>query len=420
MRFRRLSIHSSIEANSNGTKIPPIWKKNRSGLRILHVIDHIYPMLGYQETFLAKSHSRDNETMVITSDRFTKSLYYANRKILDKQIIGTGLFLEEGIKILRLPVRFYSELFESPLLIGLEKAVISFRPDIIICHGIVNVSSIRIALLSSKLKNSKLVFDDHMTYNATRGGWVSLLYKLFRIAFTPFFLKVVDVFVATTYETKQIMHDVYGIPYERTKVIPLGIDLDHFYPSSSARDLMRKKYRIGDEDVVFIYAGKIIPAKGVHLLIDAALQICKTNDKILFMVIGGNDPFYLAQLKRKISESKMDDRFIFVDAVPNWELYKYYCAADVGVWPLQCSLTMLEAAACGLPTIISDKSGTTDRVAHGNGLLYIESDTADLARKINLLMDDKLRRTMSENALIYSKTLSWNDISIMFLNVSNC
>ena len=58
-----------------------------------------------------------------------------------------------------------------------------------------------------------------------------------------------------------------------------------------------------------------------------------------------------------------------MDAVPNKELFKYYNAADIGVWPLQCSVTMLEATACGLPAIISDRCGATERVAAGNGIL---------------------------------------------------
>jgi glycosyltransferase involved in cell wall biosynthesis len=386
-------------------------------LRILHVIDHIYPMLGYQETFLAKAHSRTNETLVITSDQYTRSLYDANENILKKRIVGTGFSTEEGIEILRLPVRFNIEALNAPWLAGLENAVTGFEPDAIIAHGIVNITSIRIAMLKPRVSKARLIFDDHMTFNATRGGWVNLLYQTFRTMFTPLFLKTADAFVAVTYETKRFMHEVYGIPIERIIVIPLGIDLDNFCHDSQARKLTRQKYRIKDDDVVFIYAGKIIREKGVHLFIDAALQACKNHEKVRFMIVGGQDPIYLAGLKSRISSAHMSDHFSFIDAVPNKELYKYYSAADVGVWPLQCSMTMLEATACGLPIIISDKSGATERTAFGNGLLYKEFDSSDLAAKITLMLDDKLREKMSEKAVSYSKTLCWDSLAERFLDI---
>jgi glycosyltransferase involved in cell wall biosynthesis len=387
-------------------------------LRILHVIDHIYPTLGYQETFLAKSHSQKNETIVIASNEYTKGIYDANAALLRNQLSRAGLSIEEAIKILRLPVRFRVNLFNSPFLMGLEKAINNFRPDLIIAHGIVNLTSIRVVLLKSRLKNCKLLLDDHMTYNATRGGWVNLLYKTFKLALTPIFLKNTDVFIAVTNETKRFMHDVYAIPYERTIVIPLGIDLDHFYEDLSLREAMRKKCGFKNDEIVFVYAGKIIAAKGVHLLIDAALRICRTHSNVRFMIVGGSDSSYLSLIKRKISNSNAEDRFLFFDAVPNRELYKYYNAADAGVWPLQCSMTMLEAAACGLPVIMSDKSGATERVSFGNGILYRQSDATDLANKMTLLLNDKLRKTMSEKALTCAKELRWSNLANRFLEVS--
>lgn len=71
--------------------------------------------------------------------------------------------------------------------------------------------------------------------------------------------------------------------------------------------------------------------------------------------------------------------------IPHGELYKYYSSGDVGAWPKQCSLTMIEAMACGLPVIISDASGTPERVSHGNGLLYHGEDHRDLQRKMEIL-----------------------------------
>lgn len=366
---------------------------------------------------MAKAHSHTNKTLVIASDRYTKSIYDASKHLLGKQIVGAGLHTEDGLKIRRLPTRFNLDFLNSPWLIGLEKAVLTFEPNIVIVHGLISLTSIRLALLKSKLPHSKMIFDDHMTYNAARRGWPKLFYRLFRIVFTPLFTKSATAFVAVTQETREFMHNEYGIPAEKVRLIPLGIDRDHFCYDAQARDSVRRKYGIGEDDVVFIYAGKIVSEKGVHLLVNAALQICTHYSKVKFMIVGGNDPTYLARLKSKIEGMKMENHFFFIDAVPNKQLHEYYSAADAGVWPLQCSVTMLEATGCGLPTIISDKCGAQERVAFGNGLLYKESDPNDLAGKLVLLLDSTLRKQMSKKALAYAATLSWGELAKRFLEL---
>jgi glycosyltransferase involved in cell wall biosynthesis len=192
----------------------------------------------------------------------------------------------------------------------------------------------------------------------------------------------------------------------------------HFFQDINAREIVRKRFGIDKNDVVFIYAGKIIPEKGVHLLIKAALKILHHETNLRFIFIGGSDPCYLEMLKKRVNETTKHDRFFFVDAVPNQELRQYYSAADVGVWPLQCSLTMLEAMACGLPVIISDKSGSTERIAFDNGILYREADCSDLSKKLILFLDKELRNRMSKSAVAYAQTLSWSYISERFLSIA--
>ena len=385
-------------------------------MNILHIINHFYPRLGYQETFLAKEHSYQHNVLVITSNKFEKRIFESNKALLKKRILEPGFYSEEGVEVLRLPALFDNPPFYEPWLIGLEHAVINFKPDVIIIHGVVNFSSIRVAKIRKKLHRTKLIVDDHMTFNATRGDLVLPLYGLFKRMFTPLLLNSVDCFVAVTYETKKFMQEIYGIPSERITVIPLGVDTSRFSYDPSARRDIRRKYQIPETSIVFIYAGKVIPEKGVHLLVKAGISLCKKNDNVIFLIIGGKDKQYFNSLLKIIKQADMNNRFIFVDAVPNSELYQYYSAADVGVWPLQCSISMLEAASCGLPIIISDKSGTLERISKGNGIAYKEGDVTDLERKMSLLLNDELRNSMRQRAYAYVKEIDWKIIAQQFLH----
>ena len=388
-------------------------------LRILHIIDHFYPVLGYQETFLAKAHSRTNETLVITSDRYVQALFVANKSLLKQRVIGPGYYIERGIKVLRLPALLDIPPINQLWLVGLEQAVVNFKPDIVIVHGVVSITSVRIARLKSKLPNAKFVFDDHMTYNATRGGWTRVMYKIFRRIFTPILLKTVDLFVAAVSdETRRFMEEMYGIPDSRIVVIPLGVDRNIFYRDSESRAILRNKYKIRDNDIVFLYAGKIIPDKGVHLLVSAGIELCNKHPNVKIMFVGGAHRAYVEKLRERIRKSSLIDRFIFVGVVPNEELYQFYSAADVGVWPLQCSISMVEAMSCNLPIIISDRSGTVERVSEGTGLLYQERDVNDLLVKMEKLLDENRRKIMAKNAERYVERLDWDIISKRFVYIN--
>jgi glycosyltransferase involved in cell wall biosynthesis len=385
-------------------------------LRILHITDYFHPILGYQETFLAKAQSRNNDTLVITSDRYAKMIYVPNKNLLKKRVIGPGYFVERGIKVLRLPTLFEKIAFNHPWLMGLEQCIVNFKPNLIIVHGVVSITSIRIARLKSKLPLTRLIFDDHMTKNATRGGWINLIYKIFKRFFTPLLLKAADGFVAAvSYETKRFMEEIYGIPSIRITTIPLGVDRNIFQRDLETRNKIRKKYAIEDDELVFIYTGKIMPEKGSQLLINAGIRLCKNHSNIKIMLVGGSNTAYLEKLRERIRKSDLGGEFIFIEAVPNEKLCKFYNAADVGIWPLQCSISMIEAMACGLPIIISDKSGTTERVSEGTGILYREGDSKDLEAKMEIMLNEERRKIMSKNAEEYTKKLDWDFISKRFL-----
>lgn len=123
---------------------------------------------------------------MITSDRYTRPMFSANKSLLTKRKVGTGYFYESGIRVLRLPTLFDFPTFAYPWLLYLERAIIGFKPDIIIVHELVAPVSIQVARMKAKLTATRIVFDDHMASNATRGGWTNLIYWVFKNSNTHF------------------------------------------------------------------------------------------------------------------------------------------------------------------------------------------------------------------------------------------
>ncbi len=384
-------------------------------MRILHIVNYFQPTLGYQEAFLARSQKENgHEVLIVTSERYAPLLFKggASKGMLGERIRDAGRSIEEGIEVLRLPVLF--EILGNPWLIGLEKAVKEYSPDAVHVHSILSITSLRIAFLRKKLKGTRIIFDDHMTYNAVRGKYMIPLYYLFGLLFRRRLLRSADEFVAVTEETKTFMNALYGLPMNRIRTIPLGCDASKFKCDLQMRELLRKEHDI-QEEVVFCYVGKMIPDKGVDLLMKASLELLRSGRRIAVLCVGGRDDNYFRTLTELLESSGYKSRFILLPAVPNKELFGLFSMADVGVWPKQCSITMIEAMACSIPVIISDRSGATERVmGKGNGLVYREGDVNDLRTKMEILLDEDTRNQMRTRARSYAESCDWKKISNEF------
>ncbi len=386
-------------------------------MRIVHVIDYFQPRLGYQETFLAREHARSgHEVFVVTSDRYNPIVYSgdAAKSLMGNRIVGAGFFIEEGTKVWRLKT-----LFEVPHAIwirGTENKVLELKPDIVIVHGIVNFSALRLARLKKKLGNFKLIYDDHMTFDNSRSK-LRILYLLFKWTFSLLVQEAADALVAVADACKMFMNKKYGIPLDHITIIPLGADDELFRFDVLARQEIRSQLSLRESDTVCIYTGKVIPEKRLELLIEAA-KLMKAHHHIKVLIVGAGPPHYIEELKWNIKSVNLENRFIWHDVVPNKELYRFYSAADVGVWPREASISQREAMSCSLPIIISENSMATELVENNNGLLFKDENPSDLAEQIEKLLDPKLRRQMGYNSRkLVEEKLNWTTIARQFLDL---
>jgi len=296
--------------------------------------------------------------------------------------------------------------------------MIELEPDLVIVHGITNISAVRIAGLKNRSRKFKLVYDDHATTdNAT--GRMKVLYPLFRWLFSPGIQRAADALLAILPETKTFMNRKYGIPLDRISVVPLGADTELFQFDAGAREDLRKKLDIADEEVVFIYTGKVIPIRQIPVLIEAAAITMPSYQNMRVLIVGGGSPEYINELKGLVDTTKLTDRFIWLDAVPNDELYRMYSAADAAVLPYGGSIGMREAIACGLPIIIGKDSKITELVDGNNGFLFSEGNAVDLAKQMEKLLDSGLRREMGWNSRrLAEDRFAWKSIAAQFLTAA--
>ncbi len=167
-------------------------------------------------------------------------------------------------------------------------------------------------------------------------------------------------------------------------VVSNGIDVGKLRArfDSVDRDKVRKSYGYRKEDLVILSLSRLIPVKGVHILIEAFAMARKEAPELKLLVSGTGEPVYTQGLKDRIAELHLEKDVLFLGNEP--EIEKPLRAGDIFaapyLWPEAFGLAVLEAMAVGLPVAGSISGGIVDLLGHGKyGLLFERENIPDLA-----------------------------------------
>jgi len=180
-----------------------------------------------------------------------------------------------------------------------------------------------------------------------------------------------------------------GWPQARIALRYNGIDLNE-YAGLPARGGFRAQWGIPTEEPVLLFLGRIIPRKGVDMLIAALAELPAER---AWLVVAGpeGEPNYVQEM-RKLAEAKgVAARVIF--AGPLYGEQKKAALVDCDLFLLPSRYenfanSVAEAVACHRPVIISDQCGISEFVADKVGLV-IPREQATLTGAIRRLLNDR-------------------------------
>lgn len=160
-----------------------------------------------------------------------------------------------------------------------------------------------------------------------------------------------------------------GFPVERMRYMPHSIDVRRFSASdpeaTSGRLELRQELGIGTEALVFLFAGKFVPRKQVHVLITAFQQLlADLPDADLHLVLVGDGPD-----EPSLRKQAGDTRSVhFAGFMNQSQMPNAYRMADIYVLPSvrdTWGLGLNEAMAAGCATIASDRVGAAPDLVAG-------------------------------------------------------
>ncbi len=189
----------------------------------------------------------------------------------------------------------------------------------------------------------------------------------------------------------------------KTTVIPNAIDTKYFHPKNVDQNSPTNKAP------KIITVSRISKAKGIDLLIEVALKTLKEIPEATFhiigkdTVIGASKESYKKQLIKKYHLEKYTDRIIFQGYKTHDQILKAYHQADAFIFTSRMEsfgIAVLEALACGLPTIAYAVGGIPEIIEdQTNGLLIppFDGDTFTL-QLVNLLKNPEQQQKLQKSA----------------------
>lgn len=210
-----------------------------------------------------------------------------------------------------------------------------------------------------------------------------------------------------TNDCAEIAWRYYGVQRHKVKMMSLGVDTDFFFPVISddtiqERAALRQRLGFSEDDIVCIYTGKLTEGKNALILAEAMERLRSMGKPFRGLFIGGGPQ------KQSI---RAHPSSVVLDFMPFSELAAYYRTADIGVWPADESTSTLDAAACGLPLIVSDGIVYREHV-EGNGIVYKMNDLDDLVHNLLRLIDPQERKRLGLlGADKMARTFSWESVA---------
>jgi teichuronic acid biosynthesis glycosyltransferase TuaC len=159
-----------------------------------------------------------------------------------------------------------------------------------------------------------------------------------------------------------------------------------------------------EDKFIIAFVGHFIERKGFHFLLEAIEEIPDS-----YLICAGKGPI-----------TPIGDNILHSSLVNPDDLSYFYSSADVFVLPTLnegCCNAIIEAMACGLPIISSNRSFNYDILDDSNSIMINPEDVNEIAEAINIMKNDpKLRKSKSIGSIRKAENLKIEQRALNIIN----
>jgi phosphatidylinositol alpha-1,6-mannosyltransferase len=185
---------------------------------------------------------------------------------------------------------------------------------------------------------------------------------------------------------------------DRLRVVPLGSDPTVFRPRADPAATL-DRLRLPANLVWLLTVARLVPHKGIDRGIEVLSRLRHLYPELGYLVVGqGPDR---SRLQALADQEGVADRVYFLSDVADADLPAVHALAAVylglsredGLEVEGFGISLVDAAASGVPVVAGQGGGTADAVLHGEtGLLVPAADPAAIAAAVDSLLGDPERR----------------------------
>jgi len=165
-----------------------------------------------------------------------------------------------------------------------------------------------------------------------------------------------------------------------------GVNVDRFSQNERVKSEIRDELRTSVDAIVCLYLGRLNRDKGVLDLARAFAQVSDKHPLAELWVVGPDESDCYSEMQVLLGKAANSVKRIGFTSTPE----RYMQAADLFCLPSYregFGSSVIEAAACGVPTLASRIYGLTDAVIEGQtGWMHNAGDVQDIAKKLDYLL----------------------------------
>ena len=221
---------------------------------------------------------------------------------------------------------------------------------------------------------------------------------------------VADKIITTSETIKQESKRIYQFEEEKLALIPNGVSLEKFLCTNDPWSV-RQGYKIGLEDPLSLFVGRMVVQKGPDLLLEAVPSVLAEFPAAKFCFVG--DGYMRRGLEQRAWQLGVEHACRFLGYVDESELINFYTACDMVCIPSRnepFGIVALEAWAAGKPIIVTHNG--FDFVWHEVNGLKVHDYPASIAGGLKTLLADHSRaKWLGANGRKAAEGYGWENIA---------
>lgn len=311
----------------------------------------------------------------------------------DRSYNRTQILLDGLKKVPGVEVSFYNYKEERFSFIRLKRAIAA--ADVVFMPSFTHMNVPLIRLLSNK----PIIFDPFISRYLTKVFDYKLVKKKSIRGYKNYLkdkisMQLADLVVYDTAAHRDYFHETFGIPLEKMKSLPIGVNTDDFYPVP-APEKQHDKFVAG-------FYGAFIPLQGVTQIVEAA-KLLVHEKNVEFRIIGAG--FEFDKIKKIVADNKLSN-VTLTGWMKHEELAGEISQFDIclGIFgethkaDLVIPNKIFHYAAVGKPIVSKDSPAIREMFRNNESMMLTSIAPEDIAAAILRLRDDReLREKIAQN-----------------------